>query len=173
LDIPATNCSTPSTPQPIAVFEAALEREGEWTGELNTKGRAMAAKILVESRQVLVGETDGRRLVLETNRDITERTRAKRRCGRRRRISRTVSRVTTMGELTASIAHEVNQPLTGVVNKCQWPVLACCRRSAPNLEGNSRRPAEIIGDAERRVTSSARGSAVGEEAPCERTLLEA
>jgi len=27
-----------------------------------------------------------------------------------------VSRVTTMGELAASIAHEVNQPLSGIVN---------------------------------------------------------
>ena len=28
-----------------------------------------------------------------------------------------MSRVTTMGELAASIAHEVNQPLAGIVNE--------------------------------------------------------
>lgn len=44
-----------------------------------------------------------------------------------------MSRLTTMGELTASIAHEVNQPLTSVVaNGC-----ACLRwlaQEPPNLE---------------------------------------
>jgi PAS domain S-box-containing protein len=62
-------------PMPTADFEAMLERDGEWTGELGqiTKdGRA----ITVESRHMLMREADGRRLVLETNRDITERKRA-------------------------------------------------------------------------------------------------
>src|SRR4029077_4003913 len=43
------------------------------------------------------------------------------------------TRVTTLGELTASIAHEVNQPLAGVVANAQ----ACLRwldRETPNLE---------------------------------------
>jgi PAS domain S-box-containing protein len=55
-------------------FETALERDGEWTGELVHTTRN-GQKILVESRHVLLREADGRRLVLETNRDITERKR--------------------------------------------------------------------------------------------------
>jgi PAS domain S-box-containing protein len=62
------------TEHPMATrdFEAALERDGEWTGELVHTTRD-GRKIVVESRHVLMRETDGRRLVLETNRDITER----------------------------------------------------------------------------------------------------
>jgi PAS domain S-box-containing protein len=53
-----------------------------------------------------------------------------------------VMRVTTLGELTASIAHEVNQPLAAVVNAA----VACLRwldRGSPDLD-EARRAAEWI-----------------------------
>ena len=56
-------------------FEETLERDGEWTGELTHTTRD-GRRIIIESRHVLMHEADGRRLVLETNRDITERKRA-------------------------------------------------------------------------------------------------
>jgi two-component system CheB/CheR fusion protein len=46
------------------VFVDALEAEGAWTGEL-VKTARNGQKINVESRMVVVQETDGRRLVLE------------------------------------------------------------------------------------------------------------
>ena len=61
-------------PQPLDEVIAALKRDGEWMGELihTTKdGRVF----VVESRQQLVSGP-GRRLVLETTRDISERERA-------------------------------------------------------------------------------------------------
>ena len=48
--------------------------------------------------------------------DITERKRAEEELHRREAELAHVSRVTTMGELAASIAHEVNQPLTAIIN---------------------------------------------------------
>jgi PAS domain S-box-containing protein len=59
-------------PMPAELFEAMIERHGTWTGELTHTTRD-GRRIIVESRQVLMREADGRRLVLETNRDITER----------------------------------------------------------------------------------------------------
>jgi C4-dicarboxylate-specific signal transduction histidine kinase len=53
-----------------------------------------------------------------------------------------MNRVTTLGEMTASISHEVNQPLAAVVNAAR----ACLRwldRSTPNLD-EARRAAEWI-----------------------------
>jgi CheY-like chemotaxis protein len=47
--------------------------------------------------------------------DITERKQAEEALRQTQEELAHVSRVTTMGTLTASIAHEVNQPLTGVV----------------------------------------------------------
>ena len=64
-----------------------------------------------------------------------------------------VSRVTTMGELTASLAHEVNQPIAAVVtsaNSCiRWlaadvPNLDRARAAAMRIVNDATRAAEII-----------------------------
>jgi PAS domain S-box-containing protein len=64
-----------------------------------------------------------------------------------------VTRVTTLGELTASIAHEVNQPLTAVVANAdaalRWldretPDLAAARRSVEWLINDSYRASQVI-----------------------------
>ncbi|PLS87490.1 MAG: hypothetical protein CYG60_01600, partial [Actinobacteria bacterium] len=79
-------------PMPREHIEAALEREGRWDGELvhTTKDRR---RVVTESRHMLVETSDGRRLVLETNRDVTERKRSEEamaevREAERRRIAR-------------------------------------------------------------------------------------
>ena len=59
-----------------------------------------------------------------------------------------ISRVTMLGELTASIAHEVNQPLTATLingNAC----LSWLAAEPPNLEEANRAVERIIGDAAR------------------------
>ncbi|MDP9487357.1 MAG: PAS domain S-box protein, partial [Actinomycetota bacterium] len=62
------------TVHPISLerFEAELERDGRWVGELVHATRD-GRRVVVESRHELVETSDGRRLVLETNRDVTER----------------------------------------------------------------------------------------------------
>jgi signal transduction histidine kinase len=64
-----------------------------------------------------------------------------------------VSRVTTMGELTASIAHEVNQPIAGVVTNAgaclRWlaavpPQVEEARAAASRIVRDGTRAAEII-----------------------------
>jgi PAS domain S-box-containing protein len=115
-----------------SVFEALLERDGQWTGELIHATRD-GRKILVESRHVLVREADGRHLVLETNRDITQRREAEEAARKAQAELAHVARVTTLGEMAASIAHEVDQPLSGVVINAN----ACLRflaGASPNIE---------------------------------------
>ena len=59
-----------------------------------------------------------------------------------------VTRVTTLGELTASIAHEVNQPLAGITSNAE----ACLRwldRGTPNLDAARRSVEWIINDCNR------------------------
>jgi PAS domain S-box-containing protein len=59
-----------------------------------------------------------------------------------------VTRVTTLGELTASIAHEVNQPLAAVVANCE----ACLRwldRKTPDLDAARRSVESVINDGNR------------------------
>jgi len=65
-----------------------------------------------------------------------------------------VNRVTTMGELTASLAHEVNQPITAAItnaNTClrwlarDYPDLEEAREAASRIVKDATRAAEIIG----------------------------
>jgi PAS domain S-box-containing protein len=81
-----------------------------------------------------------------------------------------VSRVTTMGELTASIAHEVNQPLTAVVNNAN-ACLDLLPKGAPNLEEVRDALTEIVDDTDRASAVIARVRQLARKAPFERTLL--
>jgi len=79
-----------------------------------------------------------------------------------------VTRVTTLGELTASIAHEVNQPLAGISSNAE----ACLRwldRGTPDLDAARRSVEWIINDCNRageviqRVRSLAKRSNIQKE----------
>ncbi|MCK1616451.1 PAS domain-containing protein [Bradyrhizobium sp. 159] len=74
-----------------------------------------------------------------------------------------VMRVTTLGELTASIAHEVNQPLAAIITNAEaclrWldreaPDLPAARRSVERVVNAGNRASEVI----RRVRSLAKNS---------------
>jgi Signal transduction histidine kinase regulating C4-dicarboxylate transport system len=98
------------------IFEGVIERQGAWSGELIHLTRD-GHKIFVDSRQMLMCD-DGRRLVLETNRDITERKRAEAERERLRQSEANlahINRVTTMSELASSLAHEIRQPITATI----------------------------------------------------------
>ncbi len=82
-----------------------------------------------------------------------------------------VSRLTTMGELAASIAHEVNQPLTAVTNNSN----ACLRLlTAGNLKPEVLRRAleEIVADGTRASAVVARIRGFIKKAPAEKNELD-
>ena len=109
--------------------------------------------------------------------DLTEQKRAQEKLGDARRALHAtqaelarVTRLTTMGELAASIAHEVNQPLTAVTNNGS----ACLRLLANgNLDPEVLRRAleEIVADATRASAVITRMRAFLKKAPTERSEL--
>ena len=85
--------------------------------------------------------------------DVTERKRAEEALREARADLAHVNRVTTMGELTASLAHEVNQPIAAAVtnaNTClRWltrdqPDLEEAREAAMRIVKDGTRAAEIV-----------------------------
>jgi PAS domain S-box-containing protein len=80
--------------------------------------------------------------------DVTERRRSEDALGELRTELAHVARVTTLGALTASIAHEVNQPLSGIMTNAS----TCLRMLAadpPNINGARETARRTIRDANR------------------------
>lgn len=97
--------------------------------------------------------SDGRLFVLTTIIDITERKSAEQEMDRQRAELAHAARVTTMGALTGSLAHELNQPLTAILSNAQAalrfltassPDLSEVNAALEDIAQDSRRAGEVI-----------------------------
>jgi C4-dicarboxylate-specific signal transduction histidine kinase len=142
-------------PLPLEQIEAAVYSAGRWEGEL-VHTKQDGTRVVVASRWAVQWDERGAPVaILETNTDISERKRAEEELQASAEALRNaqtelarVTRVLTVGELTASIAHEVNQPITGVITNGQ----ACLRwlaREEPDLEEARAAVHRIIRDGQR------------------------
>jgi PAS domain S-box-containing protein len=131
---------------------ACLEQMGRSKSWEARKVRKDGTEICVRETAKAVPRVNGP-IVLIACEDITEQKRAAEALREAQADLARVSRVTTMGELTASLAHEVNQPITAAVTNAK----TCVRwlaADAPNIEeareaalrsaNNGTRAAEII-----------------------------
>jgi PAS domain S-box-containing protein len=82
-----------------------------------------------------------------------------------------VTRLTTLGELAASIAHEVNQPLTAITNNAN-ACLQLVPSGAPELDEAREALTDIVNDADRASAVLARIRALAKKAPLEKTRLD-
>src|SRR5262244_839870 len=80
-----------------------------------------------------------------------------------------MARLTTLGELTASIAHEINQPLGAIVNSAN----ACLRwLAAQNLERAQQSAVRIVADGQRAADTITRIRAFAQNAPAHTDWLD-
>jgi len=86
--------------------------------------------------------------VVGTNVDVTERKRAEEALNKAHSELAHVARVTALSTLTASIAHEVNQPLSGIVTNA-GTCLRMLDANPPNLEGARETARRTIRDGNR------------------------
>jgi len=93
-------------------------------------------------------DKDGRLEYIGAVQDVTQRRLAEQALGEARSELARVTRVASLGTLTASIAHEVNQPLSGIVTNAS----TCLRMLAadpPNVEGARETAQRTIRDGNR------------------------
>jgi len=93
-------------------------------------------------------DRDGRLEYIGAVQDVTERRLSEEALGKARSELAQVARVTSLGVLTASIAHEVNQPLSGIVTNAS----TCLRMLAadpPNVDGARETARRTIRDGNR------------------------
>jgi len=161
-------------PQDLSLYERMVEeaRSGghdfEWQFRLLMPDRSIKhMHAVAHSTRDLDGEVE----YIAVIQDITERRQAQEALERSRSELAQVSKLTNMGEMAASIAHEVNQPLTAVTNNGN----ACLRLLANhNLEPDVLRRAleEIVADGTRASAVIARIRAFLKKAPLEWSDLD-
>jgi C4-dicarboxylate-specific signal transduction histidine kinase len=101
--------------------------------------------------------------------DVTERKQAEEALRKAQAELGHVTRVATLGELAASIAHEITQPLGAVVNNAS----ACVRwLAAQNLEEAQRSAALVIADGHRAADIIGRMRALAQKAPPHKDWLD-
>ncbi len=133
-----------------AGFKRYLEtgaRQLNWQGTEMTAMRADGEEFAVE---VSFGEmtTDQGKVFTGFIRDISEKKRAEEELRSTHAEIARMMRVLTVGQLTASIAHEVNQPLSGIVTNAST-CLRMLSSDQPNIEGARETARRTIRDGNR------------------------
>jgi len=120
---------------------------------LDARIRTRGGRLRLMLLSSLIVDIGGLRCLLSVANDITEWKRAEEQLRDTRAELAHVARLTTMGELAASIAHEVNQPLGAIVGNAdiclrwlkQEPVdLAMLREALADIAGDGHRASQVI-----------------------------
>jgi len=123
------------------------ERQLNWQGTEVTAMRASGEEFPAE---VSFGEMtiDGRKIFTGFIRDISEKKRAEEELHNIQAELSRMMRVMAVGQLTASIAHEVSQPLSGIITNAST-CLRMLKSDLPNIDGALETAQRTIRDANR------------------------
>jgi C4-dicarboxylate-specific signal transduction histidine kinase len=144
------------SPIPLDHAMAELLHTGRWEGEL-VRSRKDGTQVAIASRWSLQRDARGTPVAaLETNNDITERKRAEQQRERLRQLEGDlahINRVSMMGELAASLAHEIKQPIAAIATL--GPCCAGCTANRPRSKKLARvRPVSSTTRTERSISST-------------------
>ena len=152
LEVPITMGMIQAVVHPDDMAEVARVIGGAAEGhDFDLVFRVLTAKGEVRHAHVVghrIADIIDRPVFLGALQDVTDRKLAEERLDRARRELAHVSRITALSALTASIAHEVNQPLAGIIANAS----TCLRLLAadpPNTEGAQATAQRTIRDANR------------------------
>jgi len=139
-----------------ARLEAALERRADFELEVRVEGPSGTQLDIFAIGHPVLGASGEVAEYMGTLIDVTERNRAERERERLRQAQsdlERINRVSTMGELAATLAHEVRQPIAAALTNARtclrWldrevPELAEARDAAARAADDATRVAEII-----------------------------
>jgi len=152
------------------LIENTLIDTGRWEGRIEQRTRT-GVTLAVDARWALQYGHLGQPLdVLETHTDVTERTQAQNALLAAQAELAQAARVATLGVLTASIAHEVNQPLAAIVTSgeagSRW-----LRRDVPDLDEVAAAIDRIVAEGRRASEIVARVRAVLKKRPAQQDML--
>jgi signal transduction histidine kinase len=138
-------------PEDLPSFQEMIERARRGVSDFEFEYRLRPLDNSVKYLRVVARQTSDRQDQLEyivAVQDVTRRRHTEEALAKLRAELVRTARVTSLGVLTAAIAHEVNQPLAGIVTNA-----STCRRmlavEPPDLEGARETARRTIRDAER------------------------
>ena len=138
-------------PEDIPLLGDMIERAQRAASDLEYEHRLLMPNRSVKYLRLVAHGTqapDGRLEYIGAVQDVTERRLAEEALTQARSDLAHVTRVTSLGVLTASIAHELNQPLSGIITNAS----TCLRMLAaapPNVEGARETAKRTIRDGNR------------------------
>ncbi len=139
-------------PEDLQGFLAKLNHAVRTSSVFQMAFRLMSAEGLIRHLELL-GEPAGEDIFVGVATDVTERKATEAALRKARTELGKVSQATIMGELAASIAHEINQPLASIVSNAsaslRWldrptPVVAEAMSGLGDIVNDSKRAAEIV-----------------------------
>jgi PAS domain S-box-containing protein len=153
LDSPLTpgRIRTRVHPEDMALFDELIERARVTDNDFEYEHRLLMPDHSVKFLRVVARATrkeDGELEYIGAIQDVTETRLSEEALDKARSDLAHVARVTSLGALTASIAHEVNQPLSGIMTNA-----STCQRmlsgDPPNVDGARETARRTIRDANR------------------------
>jgi PAS domain S-box-containing protein len=137
-------------PEDLPTFEAVIAR-GMTGADVDFGFRIVTSRGAVKHLRGMarvMAQSGGRPLFIGALQDVTQSKLAEEALDKARSELAHVARIATLNTLTASIAHEVNQPLSGIITNA-----STCRRmldgDPPNIEGARETARRIIRDGNR------------------------
>jgi len=132
----------------VLVQELLEGKRGQFQFEKQYRRKNGSTVWVRNSVSTVPGSEREPRFLIALSEDVTERHAAEEALNRTRSELAHMARVTTLSALTASIAHEVNQPLSGIVTNAST-CLRMLDADPPNLEGARETVRRIIRDGNR------------------------
>ncbi len=160
-------------PEDAPAFRQFLDRVSAEGGNMDYEFRLLLPDGSVKRLHMVAHATHDQDSHLEyigAIQDISERRASEQALTKTRSELARAARIASLGATTASIAHEVNQPLTAVVNNAN-ACLDLLPDSVPNLQEIRTALAEIVEDADRASTVVARVRQLVKKEPFARTRL--
>ena len=152
---PATNVTVPKVrevvhPEDQTLFDAAIARAMAGT-DVDYVFRIVTSRGAIKHLRTtahLIESTTGRRSFVGAVQDVTESVVAEEALNKARSELARVARVATVSALTASIAHEVNQPLSGIITNAST-CLRMLDAAPPDVDGARETAKRTIRDGNR------------------------
>ena len=124
-------------PEDITLYEKMVEQARNGSDDFEWQYRLLMPDRTIKYLHAVARATrdqDGELEYIAAVQDVTERRLSEEALGNLRSELAHVSRVATLGALTASIAHEINQPLSGIITNSSTGI-RMLNAEPPNVEG--------------------------------------